>query len=217
MERNDRGHDGVETRVFPVTEARVKRAEDGSPQEIVTDVAVFDSLSENLGGFVERVDPGALQPADDVTSEFNHDPNQIIGRKSAGNLEIEETDESLKFRVSPVPETDDARNLVEKIDMGLVQGGSFTFRVHDETWEEREDEPDVRTIHEATFFEGGPVTHPAYPATATELRDTRVAERRHQRFRETLEERDGEEDGETGADEARKRRERRLRLEEVAL
>lgn len=214
MERSDRGHDGVETRVFPVTEARVKRAEDGSPQEIVTDVAVFDSLSENLGGFVERVEPGALQPAEDVTSEFNHDPNQIMGRKSAGNLEIEETDESLRFRVNPVPETDDARNLVEKIDMGLVQGGSFTFRVHDETWEEREDEPDVRTIHEATFFEGGPVTHPAYPATATELRDTRVAERRHQRFREALEKDESEEQE---RENARRRRERRLRLEEVAL
>lgn len=214
MERRDElDGDDVERRRVPITEARAERDEDGSPQEIVTDVAVYDSLSRDLGGFVERVEPGALQPADDVTSSFNHDPNQILGRKSAGNLDIEESDDSLRFRVEP-PDTSYTRDLMKNIEAGLVTDGSFTFRVQDEEWEEREDEPDLRTIKDAVYFEGGPVTNGAYPQTQTEMNDFSVAEKRHQQFREAVEERE-EESEEDEVD--RERMRMRVRVEEVAL
>lgn len=211
-----RDDDAVETRRVPVTEARTTRDEDGNPQEIVTNVAVFDKLSHDLGGFVERVEPGALRPAEDVTSEFNHDPNQVLGRTSAGNLDIEETDDALQFRVSPLPDTSYARDVAEAIDAGLVPDGSFTFRVHDEEWEERDEEPDLRTIKDAVFFEGGPVTHGAYPDTQTELNDLSVAERRHQQFREQVEEAEQEVE-EAESEDERERMRMRLRTEEVAL
>jgi HK97 family phage prohead protease len=60
---------------------------EGDKTTIVGYAAVFNSLSQNLGGFVEQVQPGAfkktLQEAD-VRALFNHDPNIVLGRNKAG-------------------------------------------------------------------------------------------------------------------------------------
>jgi len=52
-----RSGDNRELRVYPVEELRVVRDDEGT--RIVGHAAVFDKWSEDLGGFIERVRPGA--------------------------------------------------------------------------------------------------------------------------------------------------------------
>ena len=60
----------------------------------------FNRLSQNLGGFVENIAPGAGKKSSqesDIRGLFNHDPNLVLGRNRAGTLEFEEDDEGLSL------------------------------------------------------------------------------------------------------------------------
>src|ERR1039458_9213802 len=49
---------------------------------------LFNRLSEDLGGFRERILPDAIQFADDLKADFNHNPDCILGRTRAGTLKV---------------------------------------------------------------------------------------------------------------------------------
>ena len=60
------------------------RAEDSGKQWITGYGAVFNSVSRNLGGFVEIIDPGAFQRAmtegyPGAVARYNHDSNMLLG------------------------------------------------------------------------------------------------------------------------------------------
>lgn len=77
--------------------------------------AVFNQLSEDLGGFRERVLPGAfkdcLAASPDVRCLFNHDPNAVLGRTKAGTLRLAEDNKGLHFDCD-LPDTRTAAELV---------------------------------------------------------------------------------------------------------
>lgn len=52
--------------------------------------AVFNSMSEEMWGFRERIEPTAFDNADisDVRALFNHDPNMLLARSSSGTLQL---------------------------------------------------------------------------------------------------------------------------------
>lgn len=139
----------------------------GDNRTISGAAAVFGQVSQNLGGFVEQIAPGAftrtLQTAD-VVALFNHDASQILGRVSAGNLTLEETDLGLMYAVS-VPSTRAGLDAAENVAAGLVTGSSFAFRAIADTWSETDTGFPLRTVTEAALFDVGPVTFPAYLQT----------------------------------------------------
>lgn len=64
---------------------------DSEPSRIIGYGSVFDSRSELIfGSFREIIRPGAFDEVlnDDVRALFNHDPNFILGRRSAGTLAL---------------------------------------------------------------------------------------------------------------------------------
>ena len=108
---------------------------------------------------------------EDIISAVNHDDAKILGRRSAGNLELTVTKRGLRYSITP-PDTTYVRDLVENIKAGNVAGSSFEFRVHNngEAWVQDEDGEPIRELRAIDVFEVGPVTRPAYPQTDVALR-----------------------------------------------
>ena len=171
----------IERRVIAVVdmEMRVERAEDNKPTKLIGYAAKFNSLSEDLGGWFERIKPGAFSnalKASDTRALVNHDPNQILGRTKSGTLTLTEDEVGLAYVVQ-LPNTQVGKDIAESVDRGDISGNSFAFTVDTDKWH-MEDEVGIREIVSvAELFDVGPVTYPAYP-------DTTVASRSHTEWRE---------------------------------
>ncbi|WP_367363365.1 HK97 family phage prohead protease [Mesotoga sp.] len=133
--------------------------------------AVFNELSDDLGGFREKIQPGAFSEAivnDDVRALWNHDSNYVLGRNKAGTLKLSEDERGLHYVVD-LPDTQWAKDLSESIKRGDVTQSSFGFIVDSDEWAKQDGET-VRTLTKVTLFDVSPVTYPAYPQTSTSAR-----------------------------------------------
>jgi len=159
-------------RRFITSEIRATDADDGTTT-IEGHAAVFNIDSEDLGGFVERIAPGAFTNAlarpDDIRALFNHDPNMVLGRNTAGTLALSEDDTGLRYKLD-LPDTQPGRDLAVSMKRGDVSQSSFGFRVTKQSWELVNNAPDIRTIEEAELFDVSPVTYPAYPDATVAVR-----------------------------------------------
>lgn len=157
-----------EKRAQPV-EFRIERRAD-KPVQLAGYAAVYNSLSEELWGFRERIAAGAFQGAlkADVRALMNHDPNLILGRSSAGTLRLTEDERGLGFELD-LPETQTARDLVVSIERKDITGMSFAFRTIKDTWNKVASEW-LRTLLEVDLIDISPVTYPAYPDTSVAVR-----------------------------------------------
>ncbi|MFW6069664.1 MAG: HK97 family phage prohead protease [bacterium] len=160
-------------RRFVATELRA--VEDG---QIEGYAAIFNELSEDLGGFREFIRPGAFSATlerADVRALWNHDSNYVLGRNKAGTLALEEDDKGLRVSIDP-PETQWANDLRESIRRGDVDQMSFGFTTIEDRWE-RQDGENVRELVEVELWDVSPVTFPAYTGTSVSARAlTRVDE-----------------------------------------
>lgn len=137
----------------------------------------FNELSHDLGGFRERIVPGAGAPSlrkNDVYATFNHNSSALLGRSSSGTLRTGEDNEGGWYEVD-LPDTTVGRDVAELLKRGDLRGSSFTFRVLP-GGQRRAEEDDaesglpVREITAMDVAELGPVTNPAYPTTQAALR-----------------------------------------------
>ncbi len=164
---------GYERRSYPIEELRILE-EDGMAK-ITGYAAVFNKLSEPLAGFREKIAPGAFRNAlknSDARALFNHDPNIVLGRQSAGTLTLSEDKKGLRMEVTP-PDTQYVRDVVlTPIRRGDIKEQSFGFLIKTEEWsEEKEGGMATRTLVEVDrLFDVSPVTFPAYPDTSVALR-----------------------------------------------
>ena len=164
----------LERRFVPATELRVEASAPGGPR-IAGYAALFDSDSEDLGGFVERIAPGAFGEAiktSDIRSLFNHDANFVLGRVRADTLVVREDDKGLWMEVTP-PDTSWARDLMVSIGRGDISQMSFAFRLAKggDEWKYETDGNAIRTIRRvAEIADVSPVTYPAYPDTSVAVR-----------------------------------------------
>lgn len=164
----------IERRTFAVDGLAVETRE-GKPALITGHAAVFNSLSENLGGFRERIAPGAFTQAiaeDDIRALFNHDPNFILGRNRSGTLRLREDERGLAIEID-APDTQTIRDLVlAPIKRGDVTGMSFAFgvRLDGQKWQKDDQGVPLRTLTAVRLMDVSPVVYPAYPATEVALR-----------------------------------------------
>lgn len=158
----------IERRIVS-SEIRVERRGKDDAPRIIGHAAVFDSLSENLGGFREVIAKGAFDGVleDDVRALFNHEPDNILGRTSAGTLSIGIDRRGLTYEIDP-PDTTVARDLLVSLERGDVRESSFAFEVArgGDEWDEDDNGVLIRTITRfKRLWDVSPVTFPAYPDT----------------------------------------------------
>ena len=157
-------------------EMRVNAAE-GQPTKIGGHAAKFDSLSEDLGGFRERIAPGAFSKtiqSGDIRALWNHDANIVLGRNKAGTLRLSEDIAGLAFEVD-MPDTQLVRDMVmAPIVRGDVNQCSFGFSTVADKWAKVDGEW-IRTLLECELFDVSPVTYPAYNSTDVAARSMQEA------------------------------------------
>ena len=136
---------------------------------------MYNRLSVPLGGFRERIMPGAFdevlkrsEDRVDLVSYFNHDANIMLGRESSGTLRVWSDDRGVGFEVNPPKSRED---ILELVSRGDVKGASFTFQLrgpNGESWVEEDGMP-IREVRSASIYELGPVVQPAYPETSVSV------------------------------------------------
>jgi uncharacterized protein len=151
----------TEKRFFNIETRISKRAK----KNIVTGhAAVFGQLSEDLGGFKEKINVGAFDGVlkNDVRAFFNHDPNFLLARTTSGTLKLAVDKMGLSYSFE-VPDTTAGRDLVISMERGDITQSSFAFMVEKDSWSEQ-DGQEIRTIEKVgRLFDVSPVSIPAYP------------------------------------------------------
>lgn len=139
--------------------------------------AVFDSPSADLGGFTERIAPGAFTRAvnaanngsADIRMFWNHDQNRLLASTKAKTLRLAQDERGLLAEAT-LTASSDGKDMSTLIREGNVRSMSFGFSVAKggDSWSTDHKE---RTLHEVRLFEVSPVTGwPAYAATSASVR-----------------------------------------------
>lgn len=138
---------------------------------------VFNSQSENLGGFVEIIHPEAITEEtineSDVLARFNHNDEKVLARskKGKGSLTLSLDERGLHYSFQ-APRTALGDELLEYIERGDINASSFCFTIAEggEKWV-RENEQLVRHIYKIErLYDIAPVFTPAYEATTCSAR-----------------------------------------------
>jgi HK97 family phage prohead protease len=165
-----------ETRVFTGLKVEARADAEALPT-IRGYAAVFNSetvIGGGSWGFREKIAPGAFAEAltfSDVRALFNHDEDLVLGRLKAGTLRISEDERGLKVEIDP-PDTQDARDLITKMQRGDIDQMSFAFTMEGgaQAWDESGEMP-LRTIQKVgELLDVSIVTYPAYPDTEAAAR-----------------------------------------------
>jgi uncharacterized protein len=132
--------------------------------------SVFNSPSEDLGGFVEYVAPGAfkrsLQSRNEVKLLWNHDSGEPLASLRGGTMSLVEDERGLKV-TAQLPNTSRGRDVAELLRTKVIDTMSFGFNVIRDSWST---DGKTRTLESVRLFEVSVVSFAAYPATTAQVR-----------------------------------------------
>lgn len=142
--------------------------------------AVFNRYSQNLGGFVERIDPAAFNKSlgDDVPvlCRYNHDDNYLLGTTEGETLRLGVDGTGLAYDVD-LPDTSAGRDTRALAQRGDLRYSSFAFYTIDDEWSVTEQGFPLRTLLAVQLVDVAPVNNPAYRDTSVAVRS--LAARAH--------------------------------------
>jgi uncharacterized protein len=132
--------------------------------------SVFNSPSEDLGGFIEYVAPGAfkrsLQSRNEVKLLWNHDSGEPLASLRGGTMQLVEDERGLKVTAS-LPNTSRGRDVAELLRTKVIDSMSFGFNVIRDSWSR---DGQTRTLESVRLFEVSIVSFPAYAETVAQVR-----------------------------------------------
>lgn len=162
----------MEQRYIPFKEVTTRSDGNGSP--ILEGYFVrYDDVYDVAPGATESIARGAFTESihGDVRALYNHNSDIVLGRVSAGTLELEDRDLGLWGRIKINPKDSQAMDAYERIARKDIQGCSFGFNVEKESTEVRDDGSVHWTIEKVNpLFEVSPCVFPAYQSTSIEAR-----------------------------------------------
>jgi len=134
--------------------------------------AKFERMSQNLGGFVERIAPSFFNKSrgdgwPGVIARYNHDDNMLLGTMGAGTLRLGIDDVGLTYEVDLPQSRGDVFELVQR---GDVRQSSFAFVAFEDDWATSDQGFPLRTLVSGRLMDVAPVNTPAYEDTSVGLR-----------------------------------------------
>ena len=157
----------------------VQTREDGEDLFIEGYFAVFNSTYELWPGATESIAPGVFDDSvsDDVRALYNHNTDIVLGRTSAGTMEIRQDSHGLWGRIRVNRNDGDAMNAYARIARGDITGCSFGFDIDAQETDYREDGTVHWTITRVSpLYEISPCTFPAYQETVVSARKKDLAD-----------------------------------------
>ena len=134
---------------------------------------MFNAVYELWPGATESIAPGAFDDSvsDDVRALYNHNIDIVLGRTSAGTMEIRQDSHGLWGRVKINRDDSDAMNAYARIQRGDITGCSFGFDIAAQETDYRDDGTVHWTITRVSpLYEISPCTFPAYADTSVTAR-----------------------------------------------
>ena len=184
---NKKNNNNMEKRTFNI-ETRVDTNKEGV-DVVVGHASVYDSRSENLGGFYEYIARNAFTPEliakSDVRALINHDQNLILARSKSGTLKLNNDEKGLRYEFE-MPDTSYGKDLAISMKRGDINQSSFAFSVSEggDEWSTDEDGNNIRTINKIErLYDISPVSYPAYSQAESDLV---VAKRGLKEYQESL-------------------------------
>ena len=149
--------------------------------EVAGRAASYNQLSNDLGGFKEKLLPGVFSRSlasneQDVKCLVNHDSNQVLGRRANKTLTLSDTPEGLNFTCKLNKDSQAHRDLYASVKRGDLSECSFAFIVDGDDGQSFSDKNGqvIRTIKRAKLLDVSVVASPAYGNGATTV-DARAA------------------------------------------
>ena len=141
---------------------------------------VFDSWSEDLGGFKEIIRSSALTQQildeSDIMANMDHDPAYVMARRKNGhgNLQLTLTQRGLDFSFE-CPDTAKGEELLQHIKRGEYDSCSFCFTLapDGDRWYNVNGEMRREILKFDKIFDVAIVYTPAYAATSVDARSKR--------------------------------------------
>lgn len=130
--------------------------------------SVFNDVYQVWEGATESIRPGAFTESinGDVRALYNHNMDVILGRTSAGTLELKQDDRGLWGRIKLNRKDTEALNVYERIKRGDITGCSFGFDIEKEERTITENgDVHFEIVKVNPLYEVSPCVFPAYEAT----------------------------------------------------
>ncbi|PBB84709.1 HK97 family phage prohead protease [Mesorhizobium sp. WSM3876] len=150
--------------------------------------AVFNQWTRIAGLYDERLDPACFDRTliedPDILALWNHSPDALLGRTTAGTLRLSTDSHGLQFELDLDPRSPYGALCLSALERGDAHGCSFGFGVVAQTWQDEDNwERPRRTLTDLILYEVTITPQPAYPTTTASLRsetamDNAVAARR---------------------------------------
>lgn len=153
--------------------------------------AVFNSNYQIWDDMSESVAPGAFTETlgGDIRALIDHETRLVLGRNTAGTLQLREDAHGLWGDILINPNDQDAMNLYSRVQRGDVNQCSFGFDILEEETEFRDDGSVHWTIKKVRLYEVSVCTFPAYTETSVQARKNdfeALKERRAEAYRAEL-------------------------------
>jgi HK97 family phage prohead protease len=188
----------MEKRIFNIETNIEKRDIDGESKDVIVGYgSIYNSRSENLGGFYEYIEEGAFTPdliqRSDIRALINHDPSLILARSKngEGTLKLQADETGLRYEFD-LPDLSYAKDLGVNMANGNLNQSSFAFTVEEDDWSTDNDGNNIRTIKKIDrLFDISVVTYPAYSQAQSDLI---VAQRGLQSYKDKVKKENEEKD-----------------------
>lgn len=174
-ERSEKAERRYHTLPINFVEIEENGAKKTDENQITGYAAMYNRDSQDFGGWIERIAPGAFSGVldDDTWAYLNHSVNHPLGRNKI-NLILKEDESGLRYTVN-LPDTTDGNNVRTLTKAGIIYKSSFAFTVAEETFTKGDPTkgvPHIRTIIKMEkLYDVSPLsTDPAYPDTSVAAR-----------------------------------------------